>query len=113
MYSHPSKPNNYITPDSSFTTISYIKIIDSHSFFSNSFNILSAHSSIPKKFQLKKETKNYIFEIRKSFQMFPNQPTKQIYDNLTSSSHTFSGTKHKLVEQNKISFEILGNQTDL
>jgi len=58
--------------------------------------------------------------------MFPNQPTKQIYDNLTSSSqemfkksnflilsHTFSGTKHKLVKQNKISFEILGNQTDL
>lgn len=69
-----------------------------------------------KKFQLKKETKNYIFEIRKSFQMFPNQPTKQIYDNLTSSSqemfkknktnflllsHTFSGTKHKLEKQNK------------
>ena len=50
LYSHPSKPNNYITPDSSFTTISYIKIIDSHSFFSNSFNILSAHSSIAKKF---------------------------------------------------------------
>ena len=63
--------------------------------------------------------------------MFPNQPTKQIYDNWTSSSqemfkksnflilsHTFSGTKHKLVKQNKteqdkISFEILGNQTDL